>query len=59
MSQSSPESFVLRDKPRVLCGMVLIPAYPTIDPKIIVKRQEPDTRFTIRAIEPPMCWDSR
>jgi len=41
-------------KPEIKCGMMMIPADPTIDPLIAVR--PPDgTRFTIRAIEPPIC----
>jgi hypothetical protein len=41
-------------KPEIKCGMTMIPADPSIDPRIAIS--PPDgTRFTIRAIEPPIC----
>ena len=42
-------------KPTVVCGMTLIPIDPSIDPKIVVAPQQSDTRFTIRAVPPPVC----
>lgn len=42
-------------KPTVVCGMTLIPADPSIDPKIVVAPQRGNTRFTIRAVPPPVC----
>jgi hypothetical protein len=43
-------------KPKVVCGMLLIPGDPSVDPGIRVERRDSDTKFTIRAIEPPICW---
>ena len=43
-------------RPRVVCGMTLLPANPAIDPKMAVEPRRDDTRYTIRAIEPPVCW---
>jgi hypothetical protein len=43
-------------KPTVVCGMTLIPANPNIDPKMNVTPKTDGTRYTIRAIEPPICW---
>jgi len=42
-------------QPRVVCGMTLIPIDPSVDPKIYVEPRRSDTRFTIRAIPPPVC----
>jgi hypothetical protein len=42
-------------KPRVVCGMTVIPADPSIDPKIRIKREDSQTRYTIRAVPPPIC----
>ena len=42
-------------KPRVVCGMTLIPA-PNVDPRMVLEPKTDDTRYTIRAIEPPICW---
>jgi hypothetical protein len=44
-----------REKPRVVCGMTIIPA-PNVDPKMMVEPRTDSTRYTIRAIEPPICW---
>ena len=48
-------------KPRVVCGMTLIPGDPTIDPGIVVKpdpRQAGNpTKYTIRPVQPTICWD--
>ena len=41
--------------PRVVCGMTLIPVDPAIDPKMAIAPKNEDTRYTIRAIEPPIC----
>jgi hypothetical protein len=44
--------------PNVVCGMVLIPGDPGIDPGIQLKARDPDVRYTIRAIQPPICSPS-
>lgn len=41
--------------PRMVCGMTIIPADPKTDPKIAIEPKRRDTRYTIRAIEPPIC----
>ena len=46
-------------KPRVVCGMTLIPADPATDPKIAKPGPETKrdgTKFTIRAVQPSICW---
>jgi len=54
----APNQLATPAKPRVVCGMTLIPAVPAIDPKIAKPGTEKrnDTKFTIRAIQPSMCW---
>jgi len=42
-------------EPKVVCGMTMIPIDPNIDPKIRVAPQKSDTRYSIRAIPPPVC----
>jgi hypothetical protein len=42
-------------QPRVVCGMTLIPIDPNVDPKIYVEPRRSDTRYSIRAIPPPVC----
>jgi len=46
-------------KPRVTCGMVVLPADPSVDPKFTIgrsRRPQPDTEFKIRAVQPRVCW---
>ncbi len=53
---SAPSPSVDRPQPRVVCGMTIVPADPTIDPKIAVKpRPDDTTRYAIRGITPPIC----
>lgn len=42
-------------KPRVVCGMTLIPADPGIDPKIYVAPRNDATHDTMRVIPPAIC----
>jgi hypothetical protein len=42
-------------EPRVVCGMKVIPADPSIDPKMIIPRPPDGTRYTMRVIPPPIC----
>jgi hypothetical protein len=43
-------------KRTVVCGMTMIEAAPSTDPKMGVSpRKDEKTRFTIRAVEPPIC----
>jgi hypothetical protein len=42
-------------RPRIVCGMTMIPIDPNVDPKIHVRPRQSDTRYTIRAIPPPVC----
>lgn len=42
-------------KPRVVCGMTVIPADPSIDPKFTIPPPDRSTKFTMRLIEPPIC----
>ena len=48
----------LRDLPKVVCGMVVVPVDPALDPRM-VKSVPSDTTFTMRVIAPPVCWDSQ
>ena len=47
-------------KPRVVCGMTLIPAPPGVDPKIADQREaekpKTSTTYTIRPVQPSICW---
>lgn len=41
---------------RVVCGMLIIPADPNVDPKIArPPNKAPNLAFTIRTMEPPIC----
>ena len=43
-------------KPSVVCGMLVIPADPKIDPKMaITPKKDANVEHTIRAIQPPVC----
>ena len=45
-------------KPKVACGMMIVPADPTVDPKMrITPPQNPNLEYKIRVIEPPLCFD--
>jgi hypothetical protein len=44
--------------PRVVCGMLIIPADPSLDPGM--KIQPPDAeRYTLRVLKPPMCGSAQ
>jgi len=42
-------------RPRVVCGMTIIPADPKIDPKMAITPKKDGVEPKIRAIEPPIC----
>ena len=43
-------------KSRVVCGMTVIEANPSSDPRMAVEvPKDNKTRYTIRAVEPPIC----
>jgi hypothetical protein len=50
-------------KPRVVCGMTLLPAPQGVDPQIASDKREPEkpqdqaTSYTIRPVQPSICWD--
>jgi hypothetical protein len=47
-------------KPKVVCGMMIVPADPTIDPKMrVTPPQDPKLEYKIRVVEPPMCKATR
>jgi hypothetical protein len=47
-------------KPTVVCGMLMVPADPKIDPKMAVTPpQNPNLEYKIRVFEPPVCRPSR
>lgn len=47
-------------KPKVVCGMLIVPANPAIDPKMrVTPPQDPKLEYKIRVVEPPVCKPSR
>ncbi|SRR6266508_3985533 len=42
-------------KPTVVCGMMLIAADPTIDPKIVKHPPQEGTTFTMKKVQPSSC----
>ena len=43
-------------KPKVVCGMTVIPGDPSVDPKMAVTPKKRDGfEFKMRALEPPVC----
>jgi len=46
----------LREQPKVVCGMVVVPVNPSPDSRM-VKPVPSDVTFTMRVIAPPLCWD--
>jgi hypothetical protein len=46
--------------PRVVCGMLVIPADPSLDPKMLITPpQDPSVEYKIRTIDPPVCNPAR
>jgi hypothetical protein len=46
-------------KPKVVCGMTIIPADPKFDPKMAIERKSDGTEYTMRTIDPPICNPAR
>jgi hypothetical protein len=43
-------------KTRIVCGMMIVEADPTLDPKMLVTPpQDPRLSYAIRVFEPPVC----
>ena len=44
--------------PHVVCGMVVVPVTPAVDPKMIAApKNNPKVEYKIRAIEPRICHE--
>jgi hypothetical protein len=43
-------------RPRVVCGMVVVPADPAVDPRM-AKAVPSDVTFNMRVVKPPLCLD--
>ena len=47
-------------RPKVVCGILIVPADPTIDPKMrVTPPQDPNLEYKIRVVEPPSCKTDR
>ena len=46
-------------KPKTVCGMTIVPADPSIDPKMVIPPKSGGVDYTIRAIDPPICNPAR
>jgi len=46
-----------KSEPKIVCGMVVIPADPRIDPKIVVPPPADAGTSKIRRIVPPVCTE--
>lgn len=42
-------------RPSVICGMTVVPADPTIDPKIRVTPRDTGVKYTLKVVEPTVC----
>jgi hypothetical protein len=42
-------------RPKVTCGMMVAPADPKVDPKLIKPVPDPTTKPTIRQVPPTVC----
>jgi hypothetical protein len=55
----APEQTGTTAKPRVVCGMTMIPADPAIDPKILVPLPAVGIDYKLRTIDPAICSPSK
>lgn len=54
------QSAATAQQPKVVCGMMIIPADPTIDPKMrITPPQDSRVEYKIRVVEPTVCFDKK
>jgi hypothetical protein len=48
------------NRPKVVCGMTIIPADPKIDPKMLfAPKSDNGVEYKLRAIDPPICNPAR
>ena len=52
-------SIAAAGKPKVVCGMTIIPADPKTDPKMAIARKSDGIDYTLRTIDPPFCNPAR
>lgn len=50
-----PAQAVEAGRPRVVCGMTLIPVDPDTDPKFTKPIPDSATSYTMRVLRPPVC----
>jgi hypothetical protein len=51
-----PQTAKPAPKTKIVCGMMVVEADPSLDPKMLVTPpQDPKLTYTIRVFEPPMC----
>ncbi len=55
-SRSGPQVADVQLLPRVVCGMVVVPVDPAVDPHM-VKPAPSDVTFNMRVVKPPVCLD--
>jgi hypothetical protein len=57
--QAAPEIVMAEpnQQPRVVCGMVVVPVTPAVDPKMLAQtaKRDPNVDYKIRVIEPRIC----
>ena len=57
--QAAPEIVTAEpsQQPRVVCGMVVVPVTPALDPKMVAPtpKSDPNVDYKIRVIEPRIC----
>jgi hypothetical protein len=50
-----PSADAKAPQPTVVCGMTLVPADPTVDPKMKTAAPDRGVTFTLRTIQPATC----
>jgi hypothetical protein len=59
LKMQPPATGVRRDVPQapfVVCGTLIVPTDSRIDPKIRIEPPKTNAEYTIRTLEPPICW---
>ena len=54
-----PGAAVSAARPRVVCGMTVVPGNPAVDPGITARMTPPEERPAIRAVVPSVCGETR
>jgi len=59
LKQAQQQVAQVAPKKKIVCGMTVIEVGPSIDPKMgVTPPKDPNVRYTIRAVEPPICGSS-